>query len=838
MDRYEVRREVERAFAKGNKTELYKAMRAKELTSLIDVLWDYMGEADNGTVAQRELTEIKEKIQTMNNKSGQRTRCIKLLPERRALVQLGPLKEEVIVSPNVNISKLKPGTEVLIIGSNEGRVLAEIREPTLHDGRLSKVQRVLDDKRIIIEDGGYELILKLAHGITCKEGDEIRYDLGAQMVMEIITNQKDSAYELSDVPGTTFENVKGLEEEKKYLRERIIYPSVYKDKFEKYGIKPIKGALFHGPPGCGKAGSLDSDVLTPYGYVKMKDIKKGSIISTPDGYSAEVLEIFPQGKIDIYKVIFSDGTSTECSLDHLWCVKTIDDRREKKPWRVKALKDMLHNIRQGNKRNYSIPMINPVHFAEKSDLLIDPYYLGLLLGDGSIIGFNRKFAARFRKELIKIGIFGKRSWEKFIPKEYKYASVHNRISLLQGLMDSNGTVSKNGYKISFTSISLCLVNDVRFLAESLGAKVTQNERITKYKYLERVLNGRKSYRISISMPPHINPFKLSRKRDRVVPRTKYKPARYINKVEYVGKKEAQCILVNHPDHLYITNNFIVTHNTFIAGAIFNEMAALRAELGSTMKAKTTNKGFFIINGPELLNKWAGNTESGIRSIFENARNTAEELGFPAVIFWDEIESICGRRNNSDTYTPEKTVVPTLLAELQGLKTANDVILIGATNRPDLIDPALMRPGRLGDAIIEIPRPCGDAAKDILKQEFDRKYVPKSLELLIENGIENKLISHVYDNEKPLAFAKLSSGEMEPFMRQEMVSGALFSQVGEELVRQTCIAEINKTEAPTIEEAIEMIDKILLSQLGILDAGVKGGFKMDASNYVMDVSLNA
>jgi len=270
----------------------------------------------------------------------------------------------------------------------------------------------------------------------------------------------------------------------------------------------------------------------------------------------------------------------------------------------------------------------------------------------------------------------------------------------------------------------------------------------------------------------------------------------------------------------------------IAKGIFNEM--LRMKYG----ALNYVDGFFVVNGPEMLNKWAGNTEASIRALFKVARETAIKSDFPVVIFWDEIESVTGRRKDSETYTPEKTIVPTLLAELQGLEESANVILIGATNRPDLIDSALMRPGRLGDAILEIPRPDKDTAEQILNAMFNKEHKPPGLQDLLDNEITNVLTNHIYDSQNPLAYAKFRSGATKPLMRQEMVSGALFAQIGEEIVYRYCLAEINDTKRLDPKEAIEMIDNILLTQIGVLDAGVKNGFTVDINNYIIDVSPNA
>ena len=529
MDRYEVKHKIEKSFSRRSKSDFCEIVKSADYFDLADILWNYMEEADNGIISKRELEILREKIKELNNKSGQRVRVIKALENRRALVQLGPLREEVMVSPDIKMEQLKPGTEVLLIGNQEGRMIAAVREPVLYDGRLSKVQRIIDDKRVLIEDGSNELILNIADWIVCKEGDEIRYDLESKMVLEIISSKEQSAFSLSEIPSQTFNDVKGLEEEKQYIYEKLIFPIVYKDTFKKYGLKPIRAALLYGPAGCGK--------------------------------------------------------------------------------------------------------------------------------------------------------------------------------------------------------------------------------------------------------------------------------------------------------------------TMLAGSIFNEMLALRIKQVPDLKKHSDSVGFYVINGPSVLSKWAGNTENTIRKIFQQARETSIKSKFPSIIFWDEIDSIAGRRKDVATYTPEKTVVPTLLSEIQGLNNGQgEVVLICATNMPDLLDPALLRPGRLGDLILEIPKPTREAAHDILDSWLIN--CPKSLSRLVEQNLSEKLVAHVYDNAKPLAIAKTQGGKEMPIMRQELVSGALFAQIGEELIRKSCISEIEKMDILTVEQFIEMIDNIFLAQIGILDASVKSGFVLDTSDYVIDVSLNA
>jgi SpoVK/Ycf46/Vps4 family AAA+-type ATPase len=277
--------------------------------------------------------------------------------------------------------------------------------------------------------------------------------------------------------------------------------------------------------------------------------------------------------------------------------------------------------------------------------------------------------------------------------------------------------------------------------------------------------------------------------------------------------------------------------TFIASAIFNEMAKLRDKSGVTLKDKTNRKGFFVINGPQVLSKWSGQTEFTIRKIFNEARNAAKQSGFPSIIFWDEIESIAGRRKDVDTYSPEKTIIPTLLSELHGVNTNNDVILIGATNMPSLIDPALMRPGRLGDLILEIPRPDKEASFDILKQCLSKKKMPESIEKLLENKIVENIVDYIFDNENPIAWTKKDLSVTALF-RKNMVNGALFTHIGEEIIRKVCLSEIEGTSVATEKEILEMVDHTMLSQIGALDKGIKCGFDFDVTDLVLDASFGS
>ena len=147
--------------------------------------------------------------------------------------------------------------------------------------------------------------------------------------------------------------------------------------------------------------------------------------------------------------------------------------------------------------------------------------------------------------------------------------------------------------------------------------------------------------------------------------------------------------------------------TLIAKAVANSLSSKVAELSGNRNVRSY---FLNIKGPELLNKYVGETERQIRLVFQRAREKAEE-GVPVIVFFDEMDSLFRTRGTGISSDMESTIVPQLLAEIDGVESLRDVIVIGATNREDLIDPAILRPGRL-DVKIKIERPDVEAAAQI------------------------------------------------------------------------------------------------------------------------------
>ncbi|MEV4461499.1 proteasome ATPase [Microbispora sp. NPDC004025] len=220
--------------------------------------------------------------------------------------------------------------------------------------------------------------------------------------------------------------------------------------------------------------------------------------------------------------------------------------------------------------------------------------------------------------------------------------------------------------------------------------------------------------------------------------------------------------------------------TLIAKAVANSLAKQVAE-----KTGQSGKSFFLnIKGPELLNKYVGETERHIRLVFQRAREKASE-GTPVIVFFDEMDSIFRTRGSGVSSDVENTIVPQLLSEIDGVEGLENVIVIGASNREDMIDPAILRPGRL-DVKIKIERPDAEAAKDIFS-----KYIVNDLPLhpddLTEHGdsregtiaaMIQRVVERMYAESEENRFLEVTyaNGDKEVLYFKDFNSGAMIQNI--------------------------------------------------------------
>jgi proteasome-associated ATPase len=250
--------------------------------------------------------------------------------------------------------------------------------------------------------------------------------------------------------------------------------------------------------------------------------------------------------------------------------------------------------------------------------------------------------------------------------------------------------------------------------------------------------------------------------------------------------------------------------TLIAKAVANSLAQKVAEKTGADKGRSY---FINIKGPELLNKYVGETERQIRLVFQRAREKSEE-GWPVIVFFDEMDSMFRARGTGVSSDMESTIVPQLLAELDGVEGLTNVIVIGATNREDLIDPAILRPGRL-DVKIKIDRPNMESARQIMSMYIDSEIPIAADEVIAANNsidaciaaMVNNAVESMYANTKDNEFLEVTyqNGDKEVLFYKDFASGAMIENIVRR-AKKTAIKRIlaNGLRGLTTQDLIDAI----------------------------------
>lgn len=367
-------------------------------------------------------------------------------------------------------------------------------------------------------------------------------------------------------------------------------------------------------PGVGKAEPYSRKIPTPTdnGFTPMGDLKIGDYVFAQDGTPTKVIGIFEQGEQDIYKITFQDGRVAYCHEDHLWTVKT----HKNGIWKTRVLKDMIKDFKRESKwkkehgrddpysYKYYIPQCNPVQYPHK-DVPIDPWVLGCFIGNGcctmkqltiscpddtipnkiaELYGFRvRRDPSNYNYTFydstgksVKTTEFFKQvpelassySRDKVIPIDYMINDVETRLSLLQGLMDTDGSVSvaEGRYHLVYSSTSKKLLEQIIELLYSFGysGSIIDDKRSEKYvnNYCGSVL---------FRVPHVVKPMFFRNMYKKIVATEALSKTQFnyyndllIKDISFSHRENCRCIMVDNPAHMYLTEDFIVTHNTFIA----------------------------------------------------------------------------------------------------------------------------------------------------------------------------------------------------------------------------------------------------------------------------------
>ena len=343
--------------------------------------------------------------------------------------------------------------------------------------------------------------------------------------------------------------------------------------------------------GIGKVLTYETIVYTPKGKVKWEDVKVGDLLFGKDGSPTRVISRFDHVGKPFYRVTFDDGSSAEACAEHQWAVRGRQERRRGvEGYRVLTTEQILEiGVKRPNgsslARQWEIPTQGPAQF-EAREIDLHPYLVGVWIGDGckatpqyvkpfdevadKIRSFGYEvhdhsdgWAKRIQNvsHLFKDGVFLCGSHERYVPDDYKFNTVENRMALFEGLMDTDGEVHSSG-SIGYSTTSEQLANDVIWLARSLGCKAMMQPTVknTFYNGPEGERVGCKDcYRVTINAP--FNPFTIKHRKERYKPSEDRYTARWIDSIEYIGPVDGMCVEVEAVDHLYLANDFIVTHNS-------------------------------------------------------------------------------------------------------------------------------------------------------------------------------------------------------------------------------------------------------------------------------------
>ncbi|MEM4480174.1 MAG: CDC48 family AAA ATPase [Candidatus Bathyarchaeia archaeon] len=480
---------------------------------------------------------------------------------------------------------------------------------------------------------------------------------------EITIGEKPAAV-VREVPRVTYEDIGGLREEIRKIREMVELPLKYPELFERLGVDAPKGVLLYGPPGTGK--TLLAKAVANETNAAFFSISGPEIMSKFYGESEERLrEIFRQAEENAPSIIFIDE------------IDAIAPKREEVTGEVeKRVVSQLLTLMDGLKPRGRVVVIG----ATNRPNAIDPAL---------------RRPGRFDRE-IEIGVPNKQG-------RLEILQIHTRGMPLAEDVDLEKIASITHGFVGADLEALCkeaamralrrILPEIDFEKETIPAEILNKITVTMNDFMEALKDVEPSAMREVLVE---------------VPAVKWEdiggladvklelqeavewPLKYPEVFEHLDAKPPKGILLYGPPG---------TGKTLLAKAVANESEA----------------NFISIKGPELLSKWVGESERAVREVFRKAKQAA-----PSIIFFDEIDSIAPVRGGGygDAHVTER-VISQLLTEMDGLEELRGVVVIAATNRPDIIDPALLRPGRF-DKLLYVPPPDFEARKEILRIHLRKK----------------------------------------------------------------------------------------------------------------------
>lgn len=499
---------------------------------------------------------------------------------------------------------------------------------------------------------------------------------------EIILSDKPS----SDIPSyllpkISYDTIGGLKDEIQKIREMIELPLKYPELFERLGVEAPKGVLLYGPPGTGK--TMLAKAVANETDCKFFTISGPEIMSKFYGESEENL-----------RKIFDDAQKNAPSILFIDEIDSIAPKREDSGGEVeRRVVAQLLALMDGLQSRGQVVVIGATNLPNN----IDPAL---------------RRGGRFDREL-EIGIPNRSSRLDILHIHTRGMPLASDVSLevlanvTHGFVGADlATLAKEAAMISLREI----IPQINLESDSIPAEILEKIVITRDHFNQALLevqpSGLREVFVDVPNVTWDDIGGLEKAKKELIKAVEW-PLKYPEIFDELGAEAPKGILLYGPPG---------TGKTMLAKAVANE----------------SNSNFISIKGPEFMSKFVGESEKAVRETFRKARQAA-----PCVIFFDEIESIVPIRGNQNSSTGTERIVSQLLTEIDGLEELTGVLVIAATNRPDIIDPALLRPGRF-DKKIEIGLPTYDDILSILKVSLKNKSVDESVKLeLIAQRLTSK-----------------------------------------------------------------------------------------------------
>lgn len=541
----------------------------------------------------------------------------------------------------------------------------------------------------------------------------------------------------STIPRITYDELGGLKNEVQKIREMVELPMRHPELFEKIGVEAPKGVLLYGPPGTGK--TLLAKAVAGETNAHFISISGPEIMGKYYGESEERLrEIFKQAEENSPSIIFIDE------------IDSIAPKRDEVTGEVeKRIVSQLLALMDGMKSRGKVVVIAATNRPDSIDLAL-------------------RRPGRFDRE-IEIGIPDDEGRYDILSIHTRGMPIDEKVDLKQISKITHGFV---GADLEFLCKEAAMRSLRRILPEidldedEISKEILQKIQITSDDFREALKEVRPSALREVQVQvPNVSwddVGGLTELKEELREAVEW-PLKYKEAFDFVNVEAPKGILLHGPPG---------TGKTLIAKAL----------------AKMTESNFISIKGPELLSKWVGESEKGVREIFRKARQVA-----PCIIFLDEVDALVPRRGSggSESHVTQN-VVSQILTEIDGLEELHNVLIIGATNRLDIVDEALLRPGRF-DRIIEVPNPDSKGREQIFKIHTKKKPLADNVSIakLVEltNGFSGAEIAAVANRAAIAALKRYVNGKSENIKEIKVTQQDLLDAIDK--------VQPRKTESPMI-----------------------------------------